>query len=273
MKLGRPSELRTASISETDTSSTRWSDAGKGGVCAVKAAALLFFCRIFEAGESDIGHTDAAAVNSATASSGAAQHRAPITAVRVASFSSAANAQDVADFLEGVELRRGLDSVVLLGDQGTDSSAAIVELADETAQRVALGRNNQLFGNARVQVFPLTASEIAIFAQASAQGFSLQDASATQQQLADMAQQQPAAVRPQQTPPTAFSADGSTLKLRGLPYSASVADILEFFEGAATDLSTTSYRQIAVFTVVIHICTACQIAPRFTYMPDRDPRL
>ena len=240
MRLGRRSEPRIGSTWATDTSSK---------LCYEKQASAcsgytskhsgVLYCRIFEAGESDIGHTDGAAVNVVTAAGiDVAQHAVPIIAVRVAGLHSTASAQDVAMFLEGAELRRGLDSVVLLADQGTGSKAAIVELADETAQRLALSKSNQAFGGTCLQVFPLTASETAIFAQASAQGFSLQELQVPQQPVQQQQQQQSVA-RVQQIPPASFRTDGSTLKLRGLPYSASVTDILEFFQGATLPYVTT----------------------------------
>ncbi len=187
-------------------------------------------CRIFEAGESDIGHTDDGAGNDAPGSSDVAQHAEPITAVKVAGLLSTATAQDVVSFLDGVELRRGLDSVVFFGDQGSGSRAALVELADDTALQLALSKSNQVFGNARLQLLQLTASETALFLQASAPGFSLPEG---QQHAGNWSrQQQLPAVRAQQAAPMQFSTDGSTLKLRGLPYSASVSDVLQFFEGA-----------------------------------------
>ncbi len=190
----------------------------------------LCHCRIFEAGESDIGHTDNGAGNNAPGSSDLAQHAEPITAVKVAGLLSRATAQDVVSFLDGVELRRGLDSVVFFGDQGSGSRVALVELADDTVLQLALSKNNQVFGNAHLQILQLTASETALFPQASAPGFSLQD---RQRHAGNWSQQQQLpAVRAQQTAPMRFSTDGSTLKLRGLPYSASVSDVLQVFEGA-----------------------------------------
>ena len=187
-------------------------------------------CRLFEAGESDIGHTDEGAGGNAPGSSDLAQYAEPITAVKVAGLLSTATAQDVVSFLDGVELRRGLDSVVFCSDQASGSRAALVEVADDTALQLALSKNNQVFGNARLQLLQLTASETALFLQASAPGFSLSE---RQQHAGSWSQQQQLpAVRAQQAAPMQFSTDGSTLKLRGLPYSASVSDVLQFFEGA-----------------------------------------
>ncbi|KAL0021204.1 hypothetical protein WJX79_000077 [Trebouxia sp. C0005] len=49
--------------------------------------------------------------------------------------------------------------------------------------------------------------------------------------LAGTRQQQRSSLRPDQNLPFSFRTDGFTLKLRGLPFAASVEDILEFFEG------------------------------------------
>ncbi|DBA74130.1 TPA: hypothetical protein ACH3X1_010935 [Trebouxia sp. C0004] len=184
------------------------------------------YIELFEAGESDIGHTEDGDGNNAPGSSDLAQHVEPITAVKVAGLLSTATAQDVVSFLDGVELRRGLDSVVFFNDQGSGSRAALVELADDAALQVALSKNNQVFGNAHLQLLQLTASETALFLQASAPGFSLPEG---QQHVGNWSQEP--AVRAQQAAPMWFSMDGSTLKLRGLPYSASVSDVLQFFEG------------------------------------------
>lgn len=187
------------------------------------------YIELFEAGESDIGHTDDGAGGNAPGSSDLAQYAEPITAVKVAGLLSTATAQDVVSFLDDVELRQGLDSVVFFSDQGSGSRAALVELADDTALQLALSKNNQVFGNARLQLLQLTAAETALFLQASAPGFSLPE---RQQHAGNWSQQQqlPAA-RAQQAAPMHFSTDGSTLKLRGLPYSATISDVLQFFEG------------------------------------------
>ena len=221
----------------------------------------MFPRRLFEAGESDIGHTDESAVSVATASSDAGHPAVvAITAVRVAGLLHTSSAQDVAAFLEGVNLRCGLDSVVLLGDQGVGTRDAIVELADETAQRLALSKNTQQFGNSRIQVFPLTASQTAIFAQASAQGISLQHIPDSQQQIGAKShqQQQQSTVRLQQAPPSSFDTDGLTLKLRGLPYSASIANILEFFEGACFFMSVTQWCKAMCHAFLINLLQSAQ---------------
>ena len=220
----RHSEPKIVSISGTDTSSKSWSDSRGEVRHAEGAVALccLLLHRIFEAGESDIGHGDAATGGVAR---DVASHEA--TTVRVAGLPPSASPQDVAEFLDGVEIRSGLDSVTVFSDAGGSSATAIVEVANETAQQFALSRNNQLFGNHRLLVSPLTASERAIVSQASVQGISLRSLFAQQ---AEQLQSQPAS-RLQQSLSAVISSDGSTLKLRGLPYSATVADILDFFQG------------------------------------------
>ena len=184
--------------------------------------------RIFEAGETDIGHGDAAAIGVG---------RSPLpqgvwgSAVRVAGLPASVSAQDVANFLEGAELRSGLESITFSEPASGTSRAALVELADEAAQQLALSRNNQYFGQSRLQVLPRTTSENAIASQTPAQQFSLR--SLPGQQAAENIQQS-AAFSVKQGLPGPVSSDGSTLKLRGLPYSATVADILQFFQGIGT---------------------------------------
>ena len=211
----------------------------------------LCHCRIFAADEFDFGHSDGAAGNHAPASSSDnAQHAEPITAVKVAGLSSTATVQDVVSVLDGVELRRGLDSAVFLDDQ-RGGRAALVELANDTALQLALSKNNQVCGNAHLQVVQLTASEVAVLLRASADGFSFQDRLIPQQHAWSQQQQQLPAVRAQQRAPMQFSTDGSTLELRGLPCSANASDILQFFEGA---LASACVSKICADSTSLHWC-------------------
>jgi hypothetical protein len=250
------SEPKIGSILEIDTSSearlVNFRPVVRTHTLPIGMQLGLCHCRIFEAGESDIGHTDAAGSHPPASSSGDAQHAELVSAVKVAGLSSSATVQDVANFLDGLELRRGLDSAVFLGDQRS-RKAALVELANDTAVQLTLSKNNQVFGNARLQVVQLTASEIALFLPASAAGFSLQDRPITQHHAEDWSQQQQQlpAVRAQQTTPMRFRMDGSTLKMRGLPYSASVSDILHFFKGA---LATACVSDICAACTSLHWC-------------------
>ena len=179
--------------------------------------------RIFEAGESDIGHGDAAAVAVGRSPQGGWR-----SAVQVAGLPASVSAQDVANFLEGAKLRSGLESITFSEPASGTSRAALVELADEAAQQIALSRDNQHFGASRLQVVPRTSSESAIACQTPAQQISLQSLPA--QQAAENIQQA-AAFSVKHGLPGPVSSDGSTLKLRGLPYSATVADVLRFFQG------------------------------------------
>ena len=213
----------------------------------------LCHCRILEAGEPDIGHTDDATGNHAQASSSDnARHAEPISAVKFAGLLSTATIQDVVNFLDGVELRRGLDSAVFLGDQRS-GRAALAALANDTALQLTLSKTNQVFGNFHLQVTQLTVSEVAVFLQAFEAGFSLQDWPIPQQHAEDWSQQQRQllAVRAQETTPMRFSTDGSTLKLRGLPYSASISDVLQFFEGA---LATACISEVCADCTSVHWC-------------------
>ncbi len=250
------SEPNIGSIWETDTSSearlVNFRSVVRTHTLPVGMQIGLCHCRIFEAGESDNGHTDAAASHTPASSSDDAQHAEPVSAVKVAGLSNTATVQDVANFLDGAELRRGLDSAVFLGDQRS-GKAALDDLANDTAVQLALSKTNQVFGNARLQVVQLTASEIALFLQASAAGFSLQDRPITQHHAENWSQQQQQlpAVRAQQTAPMRFRTDGSTLKMHGLPYSASVSDMLHFFKGA---LATACVSEVCPDCTSLHWC-------------------
>ena len=253
MGLVKLSEAKTGW--EIDISSEAQLDTFRSVVCThtlhIGMQLGLCHCRIFAADDFDFGHSDGAAGNHAPASSSDnAQHAEPITAVKVAGLSSTATVQDVVSVLDGVELRRGLDSAVFLDDQ-RGGRAALVELANDTALQLALSKNNQVCGNAHLQVVQLTASEVAVFLRASADGFSFQDRLIAQQHAWSQQQQQLPAVRAQQRAPMQFSTDGSTLELRGLPCSATASDILQFFEGA---LASACVSEICADSTSLHWC-------------------
>ena len=146
--------------------------------------------------------------------------------VRIAGVVSSTRAQDIANFLEGVQLLRGLESITFFGDAAFGNRTAVVEVADENAYQIALSRN-QPHGNAHLQVHPITNAELAALPRGTGQHSS----SGQQPASAGPAQSQYMSTRPQLSPPSSLRTDGSTLKLRGLPYTASVSDILTFFEG------------------------------------------
>ena len=178
-------------------------------------------CRVFEAGESDIGHPDRLQLSAPTTSNTAAQHGL-CTAVKVAGVVSSTSAQDIANVLEGVQLLRGLDSITFLGD------SALVEVADEAAYRIALSRNQAQPSSTHLQVFPVTPAELASLPTQARH----QDNTVGQQHAsAGPVQPQYLSARPQPTPLSWLKTDGSTLKLRGLPYSASLSDVITFFQG------------------------------------------
>ena len=148
--------------------------------------------------------------------------------LRIAGIVSSTTAQDIADLLDDVQLMRGLDSIIFFGDAALGNRTAVVEVADENAWQIALSRNQQS-GNAHLQVHPITHAELAALPRGTGQHKSAHQPAST-----GPAQLQYMSVRPQLLPPPSYRTDGSTLKLRGLPYTASVSDILTFFEGDDT---------------------------------------
>lgn len=184
---------------------------------------------MFEAGDSDIGHPEGAPASVATTSDIVARAGLTRSTVRVTGVVSSTSAQDIANFLEGVQLLRGLDSIAFFGDAAFANRTAVVEVADESAYQAALSRKQQQPGNAHLQVHPISNTDLAAFSRGTGQ----HDVSAQQPARVSPTQPQYLAntTRPHLSPPPSFRADGSTLKLRGLPYSASVCDILNFFEG------------------------------------------
>ena len=167
-------------------------------------------------------------VGVATTSNNVSQPGPGRTAVRIAGIVSSTSAQDIANFLEGVQLPRGLDSITFFGDSAFGNRTAVVQVADETALRIALSRNQQPPGNGHLQVLPITTTDLPAFHTAVGQQ---NDTPAQQHASAGPAQSQMLSTTPQLMPPLSLKTDGSTLKLRGLPYTASVSDILTFFEG------------------------------------------
>ena len=147
--------------------------------------------------------------------------------LRIAGIVSSTCAEDIANLLEGVQLLRGLDSITFFGDAALGNRTVVVEVADENAYQIALSRNRQSPGNAHLQVHPITHAELAALPRGARQ----HNLSSQQPASAGPAQLQYKSVSPQLLPPPSFRTDGSTLKLRGLPYTASVSDILTFFEG------------------------------------------
>ena len=178
----------------------------------------------------------------ATTSSTVVQPGLSRSTVRIAGIVSSTRAQDVADFLEGVQLRRGLDSIIFFGDAAFGNRTPVVEVADENDYQIALSRNQQLPGNAHLQVHPITNEDLAALPRGTGQHSS----SVQQPASAGPAQFQYMSARPQLSPPSSLKTDGSTLKLRGLPYTASVSDILTFFEGddIPTHFAPTSLHQL-----------------------------
>ena len=125
-----------------------------------------------------------------------------------------------------MQLPRGLDSITFSGEPAVGTRSAVVEVADETSYRIAMSRSNQLLGTSRLQVFGIPPAQ---FASSRASALSPeQQHSLSAQQQAEAAQ---LSTRTQLAPPLSVKADGSTLKLRRLPYTATVSQILDFFEG------------------------------------------
>lgn len=175
---------------------------------------------MFEAGESDIGHPDRLHLSVPTTTSNVAQQG--LTAVRIAGVISSTSAQDIANFLDGVHLLHGLDSITFFGD------SAVVEVADEAAHRIALSRNQAQPGSTHLRVLPVTPAELASLPTLTRH----RDTTIAHQHASTgPVQPQYLSTRPQLAPLSSLRTDGSTLKLRGLPYSASLSDILTFFEG------------------------------------------
>ena len=155
----------------------------------------------------------------------------PATAIKVVGLPAAASRQDVVNFFSGIETLHGAESVTIVSEQDA-STSAIVQLANPQARLQAISRSHTLFGDIPVQVLPYNAVQEAAVSSIGVAGSS--PFTAQQQGLLTASQhEQPGSI--QQPPSFPFDTGGSTLKLRGLPYSAVESDVIAFFEGGATE--------------------------------------
>lgn len=155
----------------------------------------------------------------------------PATAIKVVGLPATASRQDVVNFFSGIETLHGAESVTIISEQDT-STSAIVQLASAQARLQAISRSHTLFGDIPVQVLPYNAVQKAAVSSIGVAGSS--PLTAQQQGLLTASQhEQPGGIQQPQSFP--FDTGGSTLKLRGLPYSAVESDVIAFFEGGTTE--------------------------------------
>ena len=154
-------------------------------------------------------------------------HAKPAPTIKVVGLPATASRQDVVNFFGGIDIPHGADSVTIITEQD-NSTSAVVQLANAQAHLQAISRNNTLFGDIPVHVLPFDAVQEAVVSAAAVAGSS--PFTAQQQGLLTASQhEQPGSIQQPQSFP--FDTGGSTLKLRGLPYSADESDVIAFFEG------------------------------------------
>ena len=208
--------------------------------------------RLFEAGQSDFERLVATDTGAHT---GVSLQATP--AIKVVGLPATASRQGIVDFLSGIEVLHGADSVTIISEQDA-STSAVVQLANAAAQLQAISRSNTLFGERPVQVLPCDAVTGAAVSSSAVAGPS--DPFAAQQSLISGSEQPVSAQQAQSFP---FDTDGATLKLRGLPYSADETDVIAFFEGAITTgrsctVNAFSRRACCLMLCSLHVLLTCQ---------------
>jgi hypothetical protein len=131
-----------------------------------------------------------------------------------------ATADDVVGFFDGVEVAGGTDGVVFTCTaDGRPVGEAYVEFPTEAAQKEALKKHKAKLGARYIELFQ------------SSKGDMYQAISQNAYYLGHNERRVRTQGSPALQPPPNVAADGSTLKLRGLPYTAGVDDVTEFFNG------------------------------------------
>lgn len=211
-------------------------------------------CRLFEAGPSEVERLVTLDGGGTTVADTHTQPTSP--AVEVLGLPATVSTEEVVSFLTGVELSEAPDRITLFSSQD-NSRGAIVLVANSESQAQALSRNQALLDGRPVQVLPYyprtdaSTTAVAVAHDRPAQPIILLNCG--QYQHISVAQ-------PGQTYP--FRTDGSTLKLRGLPYSAGDADVITFFEGVLPyhkAFVTYTCQYPAVLFVCCGACHSCRL--------------
>ncbi|KAK9809304.1 hypothetical protein WJX73_002890 [Symbiochloris irregularis] len=188
------------------------------------------YIEIFEVPEADL---------SAMQRSGSAEAHLRGWVLRMRGLPYTATAADVLAFFEGLEIARGAAGVVFTCTaDGRPLGEAYVELTTEAAQQEALKRHKEKMGSRYIELFVSSKGDMLQAIQLHGY-YADQPESAVRGTASQQQQQQlmPAnEVAGQQSQPYHRSQgevrEGSdTLRLRGLPFSAGVDEITEFFSG------------------------------------------
>ncbi|CAK0735830.1 hypothetical protein CVIRNUC_000646 [Coccomyxa viridis] len=163
--------------------------------------------------------------------------------LRMRGLPYSATADDVLEFFRGIPLER--ESIALtLTPEGRPKGEAYVDFTTEESQKEALGKHKEAMGERYIELFLSTKANMVQAVQQSSYYVGLQRNPGMPLMGLQLPGMQPAPMhapvmglqyRPaygQGAPvQSVVSADGSTLRLRGLPYSAGVEEIADFFSG------------------------------------------
>lgn len=150
--------------------------------------------------------------------------------VRMRGLPFTTTAAQVVAFFDGVEVVRGDEGVVFTRlTDGRPTGEAYVEFPTKEAQDEAMQRHKEKLGARYIELFVSSKGDMLQAVQHN--GYYTGDPDGVSHHGSKGYRGVGAGHGgPQQSPPCA--SDGSTLELRGLPYSATVDDVTSFFEGA-----------------------------------------
>eukprot|EP00884_Botryococcus_braunii_P014270 jgi/Botrbrau1/22844/Bobra.0065s0003.1 len=158
--------------------------------------------------------------------------------LRLRGLPYSATEEDVRVFFKDLEIAKEKNAIVIALTSGDKKplGEAYVEFFSEGAYMEALQRNKQKMGERYIELFPSSRGDLKQQLQSQQggrrgdQGF-IRGGRSRQQAV------HPVSIFPQAVPSAASltgpqaATDGSTIKLRGLPFSTTVDDIIQFFEG------------------------------------------
>ncbi|CAL8467151.1 g6687 [Coccomyxa elongata] len=168
--------------------------------------------------------------------------------LRMRGLPYSANAEDVIHFFEGIEIQRGSAGIAFTcTPDGRPKGEAYVEFPSEDAQKEALKRHKNEIGDRYIELFVSSKANMIQAVQQS--NYYLGQ---SQHAVGPSMLPHPLPPLPLHAPIASFgapygqapygqgapmqsvvSADGSTLRLRGLPYAAGIDEITSFFAGFA----------------------------------------
>lgn len=169
--------------------------------------------------------------------------------LRLRGLPYSATEDDVRVFFKDIEISKEKNAIVIALAPGDKKplGEAYVEFFSEGAYMEALQRNKQKMGERYIELFPSSRGELKQQLHNQQGGRRAEPGFIR----GSRGRQQPGhqvSIFPQSVPGVASlsgpqaATDGSTIKLRGLPFSATVDDIIQFFEGNNLSACRLRYR-------------------------------